>query len=354
MDYSHSLDEAGEYAQLSLALMDDQRITPHPNNFTVWYNYFSGAHPELKRTLDVLLNSSLALSEARNEQIYRKFCASPYDAVPLHIMAGKMEVELGAILAVLEKAGHGTAAYEKTLEATSGALDRAEHLDLDALRPLVSRLLAETRSMVEQSQQLERQLTESANRIGQLTEELESARRDAMTDALTGLANRKLFDSLLRQSVLDSIESREPLALLFVDVDHFKRFNDTYGHAVGDQVLRLLARMLQRNIRGQDSACRFGGEEFAVILPQTDLDNAVKVAEAIRKQVAGKSIVQRKSGDRLGQITVSIGVAVLALGEPLRQFVERADQALYLAKRLGRNRVVSEAELERRDVAVVP
>lgn len=352
MDYSHSLDEAGEYAQLALALMDDQRITPHPNNFTVWYNYFSGDHPELKRTLDMLLNSSLALSETRNDQVYRKFCASPYDALPLHIMAEKMEVELGAVLAVIEQTGKGTAAYERTLADTSGALDRAEHTD--TLRPLVSRLLTETRSMVEQSQYLERRLAESATRIGQLTEELEAARREAMTDALTGLANRKLFDSLLRQSAMDAMETREPLVLLFVDVDHFKRFNDTYGHAVGDQVLKLLGRMLQRNIRGQDVACRFGGEEFAVILPQTSLDNALKVAETIRAQVAGKSIIQRKSGDRLGQITVSIGAAAFVPGEPVRQLMERADQALYLAKNRGRNRVVAETELDPHDLAMVP
>ncbi len=352
MEYNHSLEQAAEYSQLALSIMDDREIVAHPNNFTVWYNYFSGAYPDLKRTLDILLDNDQELNEARGAEVFRKFCANPFDVVPLHLMAEKMEVELRTVMAVLEQAGKGAADYGKTLETASGEIAELPHAE--KLTEVVARLVRETLAMATQSREAERRLNESAVQVRQLTEELESARRDAMIDPLTGLANRKLLDNLVRQAAMASVEHGEPLSLLFADVDHFKKVNDEYGHQVGDQVLKLLASILQRNIRGLDTAGRYGGEEFAVLLPQTPLDGAVKVARTICNQVAGKSIVHRKSGKTLGQVTVSIGAAQYVPGEPVRQFVERADAALYAAKTSGRNRVVSEKEvLDETTVAVV-
>lgn len=344
MEYRHSQKEAVEFARLAIAMMDDQEITPHPNNFAVWYNYFADGVPDLKKTLDALLNSHQAVTEESSTRVYRKYCASPYDVLPLHIMAEKLETELSMLLMAVEQAGQGALRYGKTLESASGEIARDPRVD--GVKDLIGRLLIETRSMIDHSRDVELKLKQSGTRISQLTEELEVARREAMTDALTGLANRKLFDAVLRQASMDSLESGEPLSLLFIDVDHFKTFNDTYGHQVGDQVLKLLALMLNNNIRGQDTAARYGGEEFALILPQTALSGASLVARKICAQVGTKTVVRRKTGGKLGQITVSIGVATLAVGESLRQFIARADQALYAAKKRGRNGVATERDLQ--------
>ncbi len=137
------------------------------------------------------------------------------------------------------------------------------------------------------------------------------------------------------------MDTGEALSLLLLDIDHFKQFNDTYGHTIGDHVLKLLATTLRESIKGQDTAARYGGEEFAVILPRTAAADACKLAENIRQRVTSKSVVNRKTGGTFGRVNVSIGVAEMRLGEPIRRFVERADQALYTAKRTGRNRVVS-------------
>jgi diguanylate cyclase len=260
-------------------------------------------------------------------------------------MAEKLETELSMLMVAVEQAGQGAQRYGKTLENASGEMARDHHVD--GVKDLIGRLLVETRSMIDHSRDVELKLNQSGTRISQLTEELEVARREAMTDALTGLANRKLFDAILRQASMDSLESGEPLSLLFIDVDHFKTFNDTYGHQVGDQVLKLLALMLNNNIRGQDTAARYGGEEFALILPQTALSGATLVARKICAQVGTKTLIRRKTGGKLGQITVSIGVATFARGESLRQFVARADQALYVAKNRGRNGVATESDLQR-------
>ncbi len=347
MEYGHSLEDAGELAHLAIEMMADQKIIPHPNNFAIWYNYFSGAFPDLKKTLDAVLDSNDQVTENYSTQIYRTYCGSPYETLPLHIMAETLASELSALLVTVERAGTGAARYGKRLENASGQVGNGQQAE--DVRDLIGRLLLETRSMIDHSRMVENELKQSGTRISRLTEELEVARREAMTDALTGLANRKVFDMVLRQASMDSFDSGEPLSLLFIDVDHFKTFNDTHGHQVGDQVLKLLALMLNKNIRGQDTAARYGGEEFALILPQTALSGATQVATKICTQVAAKAVVQRSTGGkRLGQITVSIGVAMYVAGEPLRQFVARADQALYLAKSRGRNGVATERDLAQR------
>jgi diguanylate cyclase len=182
--------------------------------------------------------------------------------------------------------------------------------------------------------------------VNDLRERLESVRRESLTDQLTGLSNRKAFDNELKESIERSIESGEPLSLLMADIDHFKSFNDTWGHQTGDQVLRLVANCLSENVKGRDTAARYGGEEFVVILPQTALASAVGLADQIRNKVESKKLVKKSTGDILGVITISIGVTQYDLNESADEFVRRADTCLYAAKRTGRNRVVSEADAD--------
>ena len=133
---------------------------------------------------------------------------------------------------------------------------------------------------------------------------------------------------------------------MLADIDHFKTFNDTFGHLIGDQVLRLVALALKDNVKGRDIAARYGGEEFAVILPETSLRQATTVGEHIRRAVMGKELMKRSTGENLGRITVSVGVASLHRGESVAALIERADNCLYAAKRNGRNRVICEVDPE--------
>ena len=145
---------------------------------------------------------------------------------------------------------------------------------------------------------------------------------------------------------IESMEDGTNLSLLILDIDHFKKFNDTYGHQLGDQVLRLLGTTLSACTKGKDTPARFGGEEFCVIFPDTGLDNAVKVAKGIRHSIADKVLTNRKTGKDMGWISVSIGAAIFELGEPLNQLISRADRALYLGKNNGRNRMVSQDQMK--------
>jgi diguanylate cyclase len=147
-------------------------------------------------------------------------------------------------------------------------------------------------------------------------------------------------------AVQNALASGEPLSLVMFDIDHFKYFNDTYGHLTGDQVLRLVATSLKQTIKGQDITARYGGDEFAVLLPDTALRQALTVADHIRRAVMSKELKKKSTGEMLGRVTVSIGVSMLEPGDNTDSLIERADVCLYAAKRAGRNRVVCEADPE--------
>ena len=165
-----------------------------------------------------------------------------------------------------------------------------------------------------------------------------------MTDPLTGIGNRKYFDRAVADAVALAISEGEPLSLLMFDIDHFKSFNDNYGHLTGDQVLRLVAMSLKQTIKGQDITARYGGEEFAVVLPNTALRQALAVADHIRRAVMAKELKKKSTGEILGRVTISVGVSMLRRGDTPDSLIERADACLYAAKRNGRNRVICEAD----------
>jgi two-component system cell cycle response regulator len=162
----------------------------------------------------------------------------------------------------------------------------------------------------------------------------------AITDQLTGLHNRRYMSRHLDNLVSGAQKTGKPLAFLIMDIDHFKSVNDTHGHDIGDEVLREFASRISANIRGIDLACRFGGEEFVVVMPDTDMDFASTVAERLRKSVETNPFVISRAPGKLN-VTISIGIAAsLNNGDTAEALLHRADQALYRAKREGRNRVI--------------
>jgi diguanylate cyclase (GGDEF)-like protein len=173
----------------------------------------------------------------------------------------------------------------------------------------------------------------------------EALRAQSTKDPLTGLYNRRYLQEMLDREIRRAIRSEQALGVLMLDLDHFKNFNDTYGHDAGDAVLRETASFLVRSIRAEDFVCRYGGEEFVVILPTADLRAAEARAQRIRAKL--RDLVILHNGRSLGLITASIGVAALpAHGTNEKELLQAADAALYRAKREGRDRVaVAEAPI---------
>ena len=346
MEYSESLEKAGEYARSAFSLMESKAIPATPNNFAVWFVYCSHRYPDLARALDKLLKENEEFTEARNAEIFDQFFTFSHEGTATADAAEKMGSELANILAYLDSAGDGTAEYGRFLESITGKV--AGSGSVSDFKALIADALSATRSMEGQTKNLQEKLDGSSREISQLKQDLEDMRLEAMTDALTAIPNRKLFDIQLRQSADEAVKNEEELCLLMVDIDHFKKFNDTYGHQVGDQVLKLLGSTLTTCIKGQDTAARYGGEEFALIRPCTSLRDALAVAENSRRAVGTKKGVNRATGENLGTITVSIGAGRFEYGEPLSQLISRADEAMYMAKRNGRDRVVSQDQVRDR------
>ncbi len=338
MEYGQDIERAAQLARTAQVMMEDQGIPANPNNYAIWYHYFADSYPDLKRTLKELLDNQQEFTTEQCEKLYERYFGYEVEGSILREASAKLEQTMAKAVAHLGTASSDAAQMGASVKGAVGGLS-AESSQAD-LQKVVEDVIQVTARMEARTRELELRLAESSAEVDQLREEVKTTRREAGTDSLTGIGNRKTFDGCLRQEAINAMETGEELSLLLADIDFFKKFNDEYGHQIGDQVLKLLANTLTENIKGSDIAARYGGEEFAVILPRTALQPAFSVAENIRQKLAKKSILNKRTGQHLGSITLSIGVAQFEFGESLTGLISRADEALYAAKHQGRNKVV--------------
>ena len=342
MQPSRQSEAAQQFCSATLAKIEELGILPTPENYAIWYTDHAGSNPDLSKTLRLLEAQGRTIDEHICSQIYERFFASEQQTRVIAETCARMEQTMGRILSQMNSASSDTGNYGDTLEGFQAKL--AEPESVNEVRGLIESVLSETRSMQDRTKQLEKALDESTKELASINDHLVTARKQALTDGLTGIANRRCFDEQLQKLTEEAKEEGTPLCLLIGDIDHFKAFNDTYGHRVGDQVLKQVALTLTQCIKGRDVAARYGGEEFAVILPETELEGAEKLSDQIREAISKKRIRMKNSGEVLGSITMSIGAARLIPGERWTSIVERADRGLYRAKREGRNRTIVEVE----------
>jgi diguanylate cyclase len=217
---------------------------------------------------------------------------------------------------------------------------------LDAVTDIMRQIVSKTKSMVEAGKMLKTRLDQTVSEINMLSRELEGIKQVAKTDMLTGLLNRRGLSEAMSEVLGDTGSPGEPVSVIMLDIDHFKQVNDTYGHLVGDNVLKMLSKLLTDHIKGKDIAARFGGEEFILVLPQTPINGAYVLAEHIRSGLQKIKWKIKGTGQLMGQISISLGISLYRAGESLEDVIQRADDALYQAKNTGRNKTVTEAEPE--------
>jgi diguanylate cyclase len=333
--YEHTAAQASEFLRFALQLMSSRGITTHPNNLRLWYEYASGANAELKETLDDLLARPVPITEETCRQLYARYFTQ--DAIDLEHVRQEIRSILLEVQEEVGEAGGRLSQYRDTLGRFAAVLGGETELKVNSAD--VSEVIEETRSTEQSQRDMQDRLGGVAAEMEALRKELEQIREESLTDSLTGVANRKAFDVALEQALELGNQSKRPVCVMIADIDHFKVFNDTFGHLIGDRVLRFVAATLKRCLKGNDRPARFGGEEFAVILPNTALSGAMSVAEQIRREISSGELQDRKKAKSYGRIRISIGVAQFRFGETAHDFIERADQALYRAKRRGRDRV---------------
>jgi diguanylate cyclase len=325
LDYARAIaDRANRYMAL-------HAIAPTPENFAIWFSYSRGDAPELKRTIDVLIAGKKRFDAATSRELHKTYIASSLAAE----MAGELPEQFRS---VMTEASHYVSDAIADNQTQIIAMDEMADQARSGIDPkhLVKRLMGELNNAATRSAQLQSNLSETSRELDVIRVSLNHAEQRANTDTLTGLPNRRAFEEYLRTAQIEAMEGGLPLGLLMIDIDH----------GVGDQVLRLIATTLRDRLRENDLPARYGGEELIAVLPGATLAVCEAVGERIRRSIAECRLTRRSTGETLPGVTVSIGIAQFRFGESIAQLIERCDEALYLAKRTGRNRMVTELRVE--------
>lgn len=329
--------EARRISDAAMQLLEAYEIPANPDFFRLMYDYISGRDPVVTRQL----GDAASESNARFRRVATDLLLHHYGEGRTMNLLSETGGALGEIvnLSVGQLAEAGSEAKDFSSELGGFADGLGDADAAVSVGSLVEQMVTSTRRMQAKCAKLETDLKQSGNEINNLRNKLDETRAEALTDKLTGISNRAGFDKALSTAIVETRDENIPMALVMCDIDYFKKFNENYGHQVGDQVLRLVGGVLRNTLKGQDIPCRYGGEEFAMILPRTELVGASKVAESIRITIERKRIVRKSTGEAISRVTMSFGVAEYLPGEAGCDLIERADNALYRAKNEGRNRV---------------
>jgi len=335
MRYLQTKTESNELLRIALPQMARWGSGCQPPSYTLWYEYVAGSNEELKTALNERMRDTTPLTLDETHRFYARFIADR-DFAATGDLQSELERTLGQLGQLASHAGEDAHQYGQSLQACGDQL--GDHLDVESVRGVIKALAAETRRMQESNAKLRSELETKGGELREISSKLDSVRSEAMLDPLTGLINRRGFQHAIDQALTKGPTGLSGWSLLMVDIDHFKKVNDTHGHLLGDKVLQAVARVLKSCIKGRDLAVRLGGEEFAIVLPETTPTGALSLAENIRQTVS-RGTIKRNDGGVIGNVTISIGVAAYRVTESLEHWIERADQALYASKGSGRNRV---------------
>lgn len=335
LEYARTLATARKVMDLSAANL----TPPRPSIYSVWFNYVTGDNIEAKSRVRNLLQSGSPVSTYDLEQVHNECLA--FDTIREASIAAantKLEHELADVLQAVQ--AHITSSEDYCGSLSRKSQDLTANPNVDNIRALIQTLLSENAAMRQNTETLGASLEQSRTQINQLHDALVESRLSANTDPLTGLGNRRGFQARLNAEIQASKENQQRLCLIIADIDHFKRINDTFGHTIGDEVLRFFGGILDRHKGENCYAARYGGEEFAIVLPDTGHAAARQFAEKLREQFSAVRLYVAESREQIGVVTASFGVAEHLAGEPFESLIQRADDRLYKAKSAGRNRVL--------------
>lgn len=335
MKYDQDRNASGEILRLLIQKMSEHPASFTPLSYTVWYEHVTGINSALSEEIDKLLTNNEKLDDATIDRLHSKYI-SEFDVNVERALRQHVLLLLDKISQFTTTTDSQAQQFGNNLQSYSNTLK--QKLDPPKLVALVNSMVGDTNHMLGVIHNMHTELAACKQKSEGLRQELHTARGEAMTDPLTGILNRRGFESGASQILLEHTEQNKNLCLLMIDIDHFKKINDSYGHLFGDKVICAIAETLKSKVRGQDIVARMGGEEFSVLLADTDSRGASIVAEHIRKTIEACKIFPRGAKESIGGITVSIGVAKYNNADSLLDLLDHADKALFTSKKQGRNR----------------
>jgi diguanylate cyclase len=340
--YPESIEESGKYLRMTLQNISKHKLAYNPNSYLLWYEYATGRNEHLVKDIECILEEKQTVTENTIIDLIKNHLADNQI-----LLAEKKAKEFLNILVemIMQLGSSGDEMNAQGDELETCILELSQAKSLDAITGITKRIIFETKSIVESNKAIKNALDSTVSEVKSLSKELKGIKQAAKTDMLTSLLNRRGFDEEINQTLENIKTNYEPLSIIMLDIDHFKKVNDTYGHLIGDGVLKMLSKLLKDCIKGKDIAARFGGEEFIMALPATSLEGAYSLSEQIRSNLMKLNLRLKNTGKSIGQITISLGIALYKNGESIDTAISRADAALYKAKNTGRNRTVTELDL---------
>jgi len=327
----------------TLPEMNKRNIPTTPENYAVWYEYVNGKNSNLIDAISLLDKQRTSFSGKILKELHTEHIANAHQAAVNQLSASVKDI-INDFLAKVSAEGKGLTHYAQTLSEFSKKVESFN--DIEDIKQLISHLLDETKKREDATHSMQTSLETMAMEMKKLRAEVSKLNSEATTDSLTRINNRRAFEMEVDNFVATSKAESKALSLLFVDLDQFKSFNDKFGHTIGDKVLRFVATLLKNNIKGSDSVARFAGKQFTILLPETEYQHAMTVAENIRDRLSKQTLSDSAEKIELGTITASIGVAIYKYGENSEELVRKADKCMHEAKRAGRNQVVGEKNLK--------
>jgi diguanylate cyclase len=336
MKYNDSIEDSRQYLRLTLELIGRHGLPTDPLNYCIWYEYASDKNGKLNAAIDDHLKNNGTFSEEINRQLYNQYIADGSEKMTTLVRDGLKKV-FSEITGAIKTTNQHFSASENHLDSINESL--VKRLSEADLEKIVIKIKNEINSLESTNGSFKFQLQQAADEIDQLKSKMAQYREEALKDPLTQIDNRRGFEKKLKEAIRQANADETSLCLIMADIDYFKKVNDTHGHLVGDNVLRMVAATIKESIKGKDLAARLGGEEFAILLPDTPFDGAMKLADDIRLAFERLDLKKKSNGESLGKITLSFGVSTFKVSESVEDFVNRADEALYQSKNTGRNRV---------------
>lgn len=336
MQYNDGIEDSRRCLRLTLELIGKHGLPTDPLNYCIWYEYVSGNNQELKAAIDDHLKKGGAFSAETNQQLYNRHIASEQEML-VTLVRKELNKVFAEIIGTMDSADQLYSQSANHMQAINEAI--VPNLSQDQLKTIVKQIKNEITSLEGSSSSFREQLQQANSEIDQLKSKMALYRAESHKDPLTQIDNRRGFDKALAENITQAQADGTSLCLIIADIDFFKKVNDTYGHLVGDNVIRMVAATLKNSIKGKDLAARLGGEEFAILLPDTPFDGAMKLANDIRLAFERLDLKKKSTGESLGKVTLSFGVATYRKTEAAEDFIDRADQALYQSKSTGRNKV---------------
>lgn len=339
MKFSEDSESAVKYLRQAIPTMMQHHIVPNPINYTLWYTYYSNAFPELNKQLEHAIERYQTCPVEVSESLFLQHIGQMNSDAEQSKNETYQKMFSSMVANLTENINVASSQTSEISNALKSNIKELEEKELNSeISPIIDNLNANANAMCDVNDAFNTQLLKAQLEIKALKQQLDKSREEANTDPLTGLSNRRVLEAIYDNFVSDKGEDSE-ISVIIMDIDKFKLFNDTHGHLLGDQILKYVGTLLKDLCPKGIQPVRYGGEEFAIVCPNTNIEETSGIAEKIRSKLESVPFTNKKTGEKIPPVTASFGVAKRNCNETLSNLIARADKALYFAKESGRNQV---------------